>query len=217
MIQFILGAIGVVLISEATKPKAKEMARGGGLKEDYNVVVKMPSKIVVKKDFEGFSKQEIIDWCEERGWKYNKKGESLGSRVLKDYEFYLIPFKRKEIILPKKEAKSRLMANGGEVRRRVIEEDDYEDDYDEEEVYKKNYGDKYDFIDINEFKEGGLMIGEYLVLGELMFFDSPQDSLNVYKYVIAKNEDDAINKVKKMYLNVAPDSRLFAELVDRYE
>lgn len=139
MIQFILGAIGAVIISEVTKPKAKEMARGGR------------------------------------------------------------------------------MANGGEVRRRVIEEDDYEDDYDEEEVYKKNYGDKYDFIDINEFKEGGLMIGEYLVLGELMFFDSPQDSLNVYKYVIAKNEDDAINKVKKMYLNVAPDSRLFAELVDRYE
>lgn len=175
MLQFILGAIGVVLISEATKPK--KMAKGGEM--------------------------------------------SIGSQTIGGKKMYFLydenTGKRKGLFKTKKEAESHLMANGGEVRRVVIEEDDYEDDYDEEDVYKENYGDKYDFIDVNELKKGGQIgFGEYRVMGELMFIDS-SDSLNVDKYVVAYSENDAIKKVKRMYLNAAPDSDVFAELVDSYE
>lgn len=89
----------------------KKMAHGGSVDGNYEVIVKMPKGLITKKDFDGFSKQEIIDWCEERGWKYNQKGEKLGGRVLEDYEFFIkSPSKREVVVLPKKK-----MAHGGGV------------------------------------------------------------------------------------------------------
>jgi len=75
---------------------------GGGVDDKgFNVVVKLPKGLITKKDFDGFSKQEIIDWCEKRGWKYNENGEKLGGRVLNNYEFYLKPIMTYNKTLPK--------------------------------------------------------------------------------------------------------------------
>jgi hypothetical protein len=81
---------------------SKKMNNGGGVDDKgFNVVVKLPKGLITKKDFDGFSKQEIIDWCEERGWKYNENGEKLGGRVLNNYEFYLKPIMTYNKTLPK--------------------------------------------------------------------------------------------------------------------
>ncbi len=95
-----------IALSEA---HASKMAKGG-LIEDYNVVVKLPKGILTKKDFEGYTKQEIIDWCEQREWKYNPKGEKMGGRILKDYEFFVTPAKTYNKKLPKNK-----MADGGDI------------------------------------------------------------------------------------------------------
>ena len=76
------------------------MAKGGKIEMD--VVVKTPKGIVTKKDFEGFTKKEIIEWCEERGWVYNPKGEKLGGRILKEYEFFIKSPTKYNVTLPKK-------------------------------------------------------------------------------------------------------------------
>ena len=71
------------------RPKAVEKHAKGGEVADYNVIVRLPQKgLITKKDFEGMSKEEIIKWCEERGWSYNKEGEKFGGQALKDYEFF---------------------------------------------------------------------------------------------------------------------------------
>ena len=81
---------------------SKKMNNGGGVDDKgFNVVVKLPKGLITKKDFDGFSKQEIIDWCEKRGWKYNENGEKLGGRVLNNYEFYLKPIMTYNKTLPK--------------------------------------------------------------------------------------------------------------------
>ena len=78
--------------------------------KDYDVIVKLPNGLTTKKDFEGFSKREVIEWCEIRGWKYNSKGEKEGGYILEDYEFFV---KRPRLVsasLPNNKTK---MANYG--------------------------------------------------------------------------------------------------------
>jgi antirestriction protein len=72
----------------------RTFAKGGQISKDFYAVVRLPKGLITKKDFDGFSKDEIIQWCEERGWKYNAKGEKLGGQVLKNYEFFVKESKR---------------------------------------------------------------------------------------------------------------------------
>lgn len=91
----------------------KKMAKGGSVEnKGYDVIVKLPNGLTTKKDFDGFSKQEIIEWCQERGWEYNEKAEKLGGRVLKNYEFFVTPIKTYSKQLPKNQ-----MAKGGSVEK----------------------------------------------------------------------------------------------------
>jgi hypothetical protein len=72
------------------------MAKGGMTKNDFDVIVRTPKGLVTKKDFDGFTKEEIIKWCEDRGWVYNPKGEKFGGSILKEYEFFIkVPTKAK--------------------------------------------------------------------------------------------------------------------------
>jgi len=84
-----------------------KMAKGGVTSfgdDEYYIIVRTPKGLVTKKDFYGmgYNKKEIIDWCEERGWKYNEKGEKLGGQVLKEYEFFLKKPTKYDIQLHKK-------------------------------------------------------------------------------------------------------------------
>ena len=89
----------------------KKFAKGGQIAKDFYVVVQLPNGLITKKDFDGFSKDEIIQWCEERGWKYNAKGEKFGGQVLKNYEFFIKESKRVNVgQLPSKK-----FAKGGEI------------------------------------------------------------------------------------------------------
>jgi len=87
---------------------------GGGkfASKDYDVIVKLPNGLTTKKGFEGFSKEEVIEWCEIRGWKYNSKGEKEGGYILKDYEFFV---KRPRLVSVSLPNSKRKMATGGGV------------------------------------------------------------------------------------------------------
>jgi hypothetical protein len=90
-----------------------KMATGGGVaSNDYDVIVKLPNGLTTKKDFEGFSKKEVIEWCEIRGWKYNSRAEKEGGYILKDYEFFV---KRPRLVSVSLPNSKRKMANGGGV------------------------------------------------------------------------------------------------------
>lgn len=81
-------------------------------------------------------------------------------------------------------------------------------------VYDRNQLEK-----IKELAQGGT-IGQYQVIGYLRFIEAPtpDNEVRVSTNVVANSEEDAIKKVKKMYgLDVAPDSDLYAELVESYE
>lgn len=86
---------------ENPNEKWKSFKDGGVVKQNYDVVVKLKEELITKKDFDGFSKEDIIKWCEDRGWKHNPKGEKMGGRVLSNYEFFLKPIKAYNKILPK--------------------------------------------------------------------------------------------------------------------
>ena len=91
----------------------EEYAKGGQIAKDFYVVVQLPNGLITKKDFDGFSKDKIIQWCEEKGWKYNSKGEKLGGQILKNYEFFVKEWKRVNVgQLPSKK-----YAIGGEVKK----------------------------------------------------------------------------------------------------
>ena len=90
-----------------------QYAKGGQIAKDFYVVVQLRNGLITKKDFDGFSKNEIIQWCEERGWKYNSKGEKLGGQILKNYEFFVKESKRVNVgQLPSKK-----YAKGGTTKR----------------------------------------------------------------------------------------------------
>jgi hypothetical protein len=75
------------------------------------------------------------------------------------------------------------------------------------------------FREVNEMASGGT-IGQYEVIGSLRFIEAatPDNEVRVSTNVIADSKEDAIKKVKRMYgLDVAPDSDLYAELVESYE
>ena len=79
------------------------MAKGG--MTNFDVIVRTPKGLVTKKDFDGFTKEEIIKWCEDRGWVYNPKGEKFGGSILKEYEFFIKVPTKNNVILPKKKTK----------------------------------------------------------------------------------------------------------------
>jgi len=84
--------------------------------DEYWIIVKTPKGLVTKKDFYGmgYNKKEIIEWCEERGWIYNEKGEEFGGQALEEYEFFLKKPTKYDIQLPKsKMADGGMMAKGG--------------------------------------------------------------------------------------------------------
>jgi len=86
--------------------------------DEYWIIVKTPKGLVTKKDFYGmgYNKKEIIEWCEERGWIYNEKGEEFGGQALEEYEFFLKKPTKYDIQLPKsKMADGGMMAKGGVV------------------------------------------------------------------------------------------------------
>jgi len=99
------------IIAFAKDNKGMKMMAGGRFaSKDYDAIVKLPNGLFTKKDFEGFSKKEVIEWCEIRGWKYNSKGEELGGNVLKDYEFFV---KRPRLVSVSLPNSKRKMATGG--------------------------------------------------------------------------------------------------------
>jgi ribosomal protein L39E len=69
---------------------------------NFEVIVKTPKGLIRKKDFDGFTKKEIIEWCEARGWVYNQQGEKKGGNILKEYEFFIKTPTKYKVILPKK-------------------------------------------------------------------------------------------------------------------
>lgn len=81
--------------------KKDKFEKGGAIK-NYDLTVRTPKGLVTKKDFDGFSKDEIIKWGKDRDWIYNEKGEKLGGQSLNDYEFFVKEFKVKKANLPKK-------------------------------------------------------------------------------------------------------------------
>jgi hypothetical protein len=85
--------------------KGGMMAKGGMTKNNFDVIVRTPKGLVTKKDFDGFTKEEIIKWCEDRGWVYNPKGEKFGGSILKEYEFFIKVPTKNNVILPKKKTK----------------------------------------------------------------------------------------------------------------
>jgi hypothetical protein len=135
----------------------KTMAKGGEI-DDYYVIVKMPKGIITKKDFDGMSKKEIIDWCEERGWKYNSKGEKLGGQVLKEYEFFVKNPTNYNVQLPKNK-----MAEGGSVGfNQSINEfvkklnNEFSDSY----LYTVDFGKKYAKISSQPKLKGDVLSGK---------------------------------------------------------
>jgi hypothetical protein len=89
------GGVGYMLTNTIYSPSESKianggmMAKGGMTKNDFDVIVRTPKGLVTKKDFDGFTKEEIIKWCEDRGWVYNPKGEKIGGSILKEYEFFI--------------------------------------------------------------------------------------------------------------------------------
>jgi hypothetical protein len=110
------------------------MAKGGKTKYDFDVIVKTPKGLVTKKDFDGFTKEEIIKWCEDRGWVYNPKGEKLGGSILKEYEFFIKVPTKYNVILPKNK-----MAKGGEVKKAVWHQQTIGKTPENDEGYWENY------------------------------------------------------------------------------
>jgi len=93
------------------------MAKGGRI-DDFNVIVRLPKGLIIKRDLYGMTKKEIIKWCEDRGWKYNPEGEIYGGRVLKDYEFFVKKATYYKVRLPnnvklQNKAEGGMMAKGG--------------------------------------------------------------------------------------------------------
>ena len=76
---------------------------------NFEVIVKTPKGLLRKNDFDGFTKKEIIEWCEARGWVYNQQGEKKGGNILKQYEFFIKTPTKYKVILPKKN-------DGGEIQ-----------------------------------------------------------------------------------------------------
>ena len=88
-----------------------EMAMGGETFDDeYYIIIKNPKGLVTNKGYYGmgYNKKEIINLFEEKGLKYNEKGEKFGGQALEEYEFFLKKPTKYDIQLPKK------MAMGGE-------------------------------------------------------------------------------------------------------
>lgn len=103
--------VGKVVTLEEAKAHKKTVGeeylyeKGGSIK-NYDLVVRTPKGLVTKKDFDGFSKDEIIKWGKDRDWTYNEKGEKIGGQSLNDYEFFVREFKVKKSNLPSKKYES---------------------------------------------------------------------------------------------------------------
>jgi len=92
------------------------MADGGKtfFDDEYYVIIKNPKGLVTNKGYYGmgYNKKEIIDLFEEKGLKYNEKGEKFGGQALEEYEFFLKKPTKYDIQLPKK-MDGGMMAKGG--------------------------------------------------------------------------------------------------------
>lgn len=96
--------------------------KGGSVKNiSYDLIVRTPKELVTKKDFDGFTKEEIIKWGNDRDWVYNPKGEKLGGQVLKDYEFFVKEFKQKKVKLPKKYEEGGRISNIDKIKKSIGE------------------------------------------------------------------------------------------------
>jgi hypothetical protein len=83
--------------------KTQKFENGGSIEDvSYDLIVRTPKGLVTKKDFDGFTKEEIIKWGTDRDWNHNPKGEKLGGQTLKYYEFFVKEVKQKKVKLPKK-------------------------------------------------------------------------------------------------------------------
>lgn len=100
--------------SQKAKYDSKIITKKGFASNDYDVIVKLPNGLTTKKDFEGFSKEEVIEWCENRGWKYNNKAEKQGGYILKDYEFFVKRPTLYNTVLPNSKGKT---SKGGSTKR----------------------------------------------------------------------------------------------------
>lgn len=100
--------------SQKAKYDSKIITKKGFASNDYDVIVKLPNGLTTKKDFEGFSKEEVIEWCENRGWKYNNKAEKQGGYILKDYEFFVKTPTLYNTVLPNSKGKT---SKGGSTKR----------------------------------------------------------------------------------------------------
>jgi hypothetical protein len=103
-------------LEEPSSTNDKKSFSGGGnfASKDYDIIVKLPNGLTTKKDFDGFSKKEVIEWGEIRGWKYNVKGEKEGGNILDNYEFFVKRPTKYNVILPKSKSK---MSGGGSTKR----------------------------------------------------------------------------------------------------
>jgi hypothetical protein len=94
------------------------------------------------------------------------------------------------------------------------------------EQYKQWFGRKdigysnteaWDEIFEGKYAKGGDVkggkIGEYRVIGIIRFADDEKE-LNINETILAISNNDAISKIKKRYIGIAPDSDLFADIIN---
>ena len=74
-------------------------------KHYYSVVKGSDGQPQRKNDFDGFTKDEIVKWWEDRGGKYNPKGEEGGTHAIKNGEFFVKEWKQYDKQLPKTKRK----------------------------------------------------------------------------------------------------------------
>ncbi|MFY8161509.1 MAG: JAB domain-containing protein [Candidatus Kapaibacteriota bacterium] len=175
---------------------SKTMSDGGYMKDggqlDMNVIVKTPKGIVTKKDFEGFTKKQIIEWCEQRGWVYNPKGEKLGGSTLKEYEFFIKSPTNYNVILPK-------MADGGMM-------DEVEETEDEPKVVRGFFEDEeYEYAEGGEIesKINALYVKSKFINNnfnwELKLLEMLQDgsieAYNIYQSLSKKQKDSVLQEL----------------------
>jgi hypothetical protein len=208
MIPFILGALAAVGLSELSKRNKPKMADGAYFDEYYYVFVKDADS----------DKDEVIEVLSDSPYYAKEEAKKMSK------------FKNPIVINLIKESE---MAKGGGVGKYskidLVVKKPYGNEHFEVAKFKKTgdaiisanaLGEKaprnYEYYvkSTKKYAKGGLL-GDYEVVGILRFVDLPE--LKVWETIIANNENQAIEKIKKRYIGVAPDSDLTAKLIESYE
>lgn len=221
LLTFLIGGIAVAAASNIAKSKAeldeyekKMFAKGGaveGLEKELRRLQRELNSSRLRTYIEGDNSEEALARRKEREVKLARFNEVL--KLLRESEPKLSKggsIQKGDLVhvpsINKSGFVSNVISNGKLFSVKFA--DGVLNVYDRDELEK-----------IKELASGGT-IGQYEVIGSLRFIEAatPDNEVRVSTNVIADSKEDAIKKVKRMYgLDVAPDSDLYAELVESYE